>query len=136
MKLFTGILKDKLEKQITNAEEQQGCTKGRSITDAVFKINQIKEKAIEFGMPAYICFIDLTKAFDRVRLGYSLNILIENETPTSITKILHNLNNNNVTKVRAGDEFTENIPTPGGIRQGDTSELNRSKDLQKVEELS
>lgn len=62
-------------------------------------------------MPAYICFIDLTKAFDRVRLGDILNILIENKTPTSITKIDHNLNNNNVTKVIAGHQFTENIPT-------------------------
>ena len=120
MKLFTGVLKDKLERHITNAEEQQGFTKGRSTTDAVFIIKQIKEKAIEFGRPAYICFIDLTKAFDRVRLGDILNMLIETKTPSSITKIIHNLNNNNVTKVRAGDQFTENIPTPGGIRQGDS----------------
>mgnify|MGYP007005567614 CR=1 FL=1 len=49
--------------------------KGMPITDAVFIIKQIKEKVIEYSMPAYICFIDLTMAFDRVRLGDILHIL-------------------------------------------------------------
>lgn len=120
MKLFTGILKDKLEAQIKNAEEQQGFTKGRSITDAVFIIKQIKEKATEYNTPAYICFINLTKAFDRVRLGDILHILMEDKAPANITKIIHKLNSNNVTKVKAGDQFTENIPTPGAIRQSDS----------------
>ncbi|XP_056633386.1 uncharacterized protein LOC130442984 [Diorhabda sublineata] len=117
MKIFTSILKDKLQTQIKNAEEQQGFTKGRSITDAVFIIKQIKEKATEYNMPAYICFIDLTKAFDRIRLGDILHILMENKAPANITKIIHQLNNNNVTKVKVGVQFTENIPSTGGIRQ-------------------
>ena len=45
MKLFTSIIKYKLETQIKNAEEQQGFIKGRSITDTVFVIKQIKENA-------------------------------------------------------------------------------------------
>lgn len=44
---------------------------------------------------------------------------MENEAPANITKIIHNLNSNNLTKVKAGDPFTEIMPTPGGIRQGD-----------------
>lgn len=89
--LFTSILKNKLETQMKNAEEQQGFTKERSITDAVFKT---KGKSIEYSIPAYICFIDLTKAFDR-GLGNILHILIENKAPANITNIIHNLNNNN-----------------------------------------
>jgi len=30
---------------------------------------------------------------------------------------------NNMTKVKAGDIYTEEIPTPGGIRQGDSQFL-------------
>ena len=101
-------------------KEQQGFTKGQSISDAVFIIKQIKENAIEYTIPAYICFIDLTMAFDRVGLGDILYILIENGAAANITKIIHNLNIENVTKVKAGDQFTANIPTPGGIRQGDS----------------
>ncbi|XP_030763856.1 uncharacterized protein LOC115888310 [Sitophilus oryzae] len=79
-------MKGKLEKQITNRNEQQGFRRNQSNTDAIFIIKQIKEKAIEFNTPAYICFNDLTQAFDRVRLS---DIIIY-------------------------------IPTPGGIRQGDS----------------
>ena len=90
------------------------------ITDAVFIIKQIKEKVIEYSMPAYICFIDLTMAFDRVYLGVILHILIEHWPPGNITKIVHSLNINNVTKFRAGDQFIANIRTQGRIRQGDS----------------
>jgi len=69
MKVFTGILKKRLETQLTNREEQQGFRRKRSTTDAIFIIKQLKEKSIEFNTPAYVCFIDLTKAFDRVRLS-------------------------------------------------------------------
>ena len=44
--------------------------------EAIFIIKQLKEKSIEFNTPAYVCLIDLTKAFDRVRLFDIINILI------------------------------------------------------------
>jgi len=47
MKLFSGILKERLETQITNREEQQGFKRNRSTTDAIFIIKQLKEKSIE-----------------------------------------------------------------------------------------
>ena len=53
------LLRDKPESQIKNAEEQQVHIKRRSIIDAVFVIKQIKEKATEFNITAYICFIDV-----------------------------------------------------------------------------
>ena len=92
-----------------------GFTNGRSVTDAVFIIKQIKEKATEFNIPAYICFIELPMAFDRVCLGDILSILIENKVLSNITRTLHNLNTNNKTKVKARDQLIGNIPTPGGI---------------------
>jgi len=120
IKLFTGILKERLETQITNREEQQGFRRNRSTTDAIFIIKKLKEKSIEFNTPAYVCFIDLTKAFDRVRLSDILNILIAKETPDTIVRAVRSLNKNNMTKVKAGDTYTEEIPTPGGIRQSDS----------------
>ena len=117
MKLF--ILQRQTGTQIKNSEEQQDFIKEKSITDAVSIIKQIKEKATDFIIPGYICFNDLTMAFDRVRLGDILSILIENKVPANITSTIHNLNTDNATKVKAGDQLVENVPTPGGIRRGD-----------------
>ena len=72
------------------------------------------------GVQHTICFIELTLTFDRVRVADILSILIENKVPVNITRTIHNLNTNNATKVKAGDQLTENIPTPGGIRQADS----------------
>lgn len=120
MKLFTSLIKDKLETQITGREEQQGFRRGRSVTDAIFVMKQIKEKSLEYNKPAYICFVDLSKAFDRVRLGDVLEILQKEKIPPYIIKIIHHLNTQNTTKVKHGVKTTEAIPTPGGIRQGDS----------------
>ena len=49
-------------------EEQQGFRKNRSAMDAIFTIRQITQKAIEFNMPAFMCLVDLTQTFDRVKL--------------------------------------------------------------------
>ena len=49
-------------------EELQGFRKNSSAIDAIFTIRLITEKVIEFNKPAFICFVDLTQAFDRVEL--------------------------------------------------------------------
>ena len=50
-------------------EEQQWFRKNRSAIVTIFTIKQITEKFIEFDKPAFMCFVDLTQAFDRVKLG-------------------------------------------------------------------
>lgn len=49
--------------------------KNRSTIDGIFIIKQISEKFLEFNKPAYMCFVDVTKAFDRVRFKDALGIL-------------------------------------------------------------
>lgn len=58
IKLFTKIIKEKMEAHITNREEQQGFRRNRSTTNAIFIIKQVKEKAIKFNTPVYVCYID------------------------------------------------------------------------------
>lgn len=65
MKLFTKILATRVS-DTGIAEEQQGFRQNRSTTYAIFIIRQITEKAIEFNHPAFMCFMDLTKAFNRI----------------------------------------------------------------------
>ena len=45
---------------------QAGFRKGRGTRDQIFNIHWIIEKAIEFQKNIYFCFIDYTKAYDRV----------------------------------------------------------------------
>ena len=49
-------------------KEQEGFRKYRPTIDAIFTIRQITEKATEFNKLAFMYFVDLTQAFDRVKL--------------------------------------------------------------------
>ena len=120
-KLFTKLILNQLNhlKHISLRENQQGFRKNRSTTDAIFIVRQIVEKAIEFNKPAYLCFVDLTKAFDRVRLQDLTNCLRERDVPSGAIKIIQELNSNNSTIIRTSTEKSKPISI-SGIRQGDS----------------
>ena len=47
-------------------EEQSGFRPNRSTTDMMFVIRRLQELARKKRIPLYVCFIDLTKAYDSV----------------------------------------------------------------------
>ena len=67
-KLFAMILLERIRPTFHNhrRSEQAGFTAGRSTTEQIFAIRQIKEKSKEFNKSTYIAFIDFKAAFDSV----------------------------------------------------------------------
>ena len=47
-------------------EEQSGFRPNRSTTDMMYVIRRLQELERKIGIPLYVCFIDLTKAYDSV----------------------------------------------------------------------
>ncbi|GJQ85688.1 hypothetical protein Trydic_g6846 [Trypoxylus dichotomus] len=68
MRLFASLLKTCLEHLIEIRDEQHVFRRNRSTTNAIFTIQQVKEKVIESDQAAYTRFIDLTKVINRVQL--------------------------------------------------------------------
>lgn len=120
LKLFTAVLKDILEEVVTTAEEQQGFRKNRGTTDAIFMVRQLMEKSIEFNKPLFLCFVDLEKAFDRVRKGDVLQILNERNVPRYLIELVSDLNTNTRTQIVAREGLTDVIVINRGVRQGDS----------------
>jgi len=120
MKPFTRIMASFIATRLPNCEEQQGFWKNRSTTDAIFIIRQVVEKAIEFSKSAFMCFVDLTKAFDRVRLNDVTSIMREENIPEEVVKIIEELNTNTKTRIMINNTLTEEVPVSTGIRQGDS----------------
>lgn len=58
-------------------EEQQGFKKNRFTTDAIFMVRQLVEKATEFNKLVYMYFVNLTKAYDKIRLKDVIKALKE-----------------------------------------------------------
>lgn len=62
------------------------------------------EEAIEYGKPAYMGFIDLTKAFDR--LSDVVDILEREDVPKTIIDIIRKLNHNISTHILVNQNLT------------------------------
>lgn len=67
LKLMTKIISNKINECISLSGEQQVFRSERFCTDPIFIVRQIMEKSIEFNITAFMCFIDLQKAFDRIQ---------------------------------------------------------------------
>ena len=93
-------------------EEQQGFRKNRSAIDAIFTIRQITEKPIKFNKPAFMCFVDLIRAFDRVKLEDVVPLLQKREVHPRIITIINKLNTNNYTSIKIADKLSELKPHP------------------------
>ena len=64
-----------------------------------------------------MCFVDLTQAFDRVKLDDVVPLLLKKEVHHRIITIINKLNTNNYT---SADNLSDKIPLTTGIRQGDS----------------
>lgn len=60
------IINQRLQKYLAPQilPEQAGFMKSRGTRDQIFNIRQLIEKAREFNIPIFLCFIDHKKAFD------------------------------------------------------------------------
>ena len=119
LKLFTKILSETIS-HTGIVEEQQDFRRNRSTIDAVFILRQIIEKAIEFNKPAFLCFVDLTKAFDRVQLKDVVALLQQLNVDDRIIAAVKHLNTNNTTCTRSNSGMSKILEVSSGIGQGDS----------------
>ena len=119
IKLLTKIIIQHLSCTVSINEEQQGFRQNRStIHSTIFILRQIIEKSIEFNKLAFLCFVHLTQAFDRVQLKDVLKILQERRVSNNIIQVIKQLNTNNSTRIQSGTPTTEEVQILTGIRQG------------------
>jgi hypothetical protein len=67
-----------------------------------------------------LSFIDLTKAFDRVRLADVIECLREREVPEQIVRVIKELNTDTTAIIRSYNQTSGRIIMKNGIRQGDS----------------
>jgi hypothetical protein len=120
LKLFTKVILRKLLQYMQPREEQQDFRKNRSTTDAIFIVRQIAEKSIQFNHTAFFCFVDLTKAFDRLKLADVTECFREREVPEQIVNVIKELNTDTTARIRSNNQISRPIIIKNGVRQGDS----------------
>ena len=78
----------------------------------------VSERMIEKGKDIFICFIDFTKAFDRVNHDKLMYIMKTIGILFNERRMITNQYWNQAAKVRYDNELTDNITFAKGVRQG------------------
>ena len=66
LKIIARRISEYCERMGILPEEQSGFRPNRSTTDLMFVIRRLQELTRKKQIPLYVCFIDLTKAYDSV----------------------------------------------------------------------
>src|SRR5215469_12415975 len=74
-RLYGKILRDLIEEESEDEEEQSGFRTGRSCTDSILCMKQFIEKMNATNQEIHLLFVDLTKAFDSVPVLKFLEVL-------------------------------------------------------------
>jgi hypothetical protein len=98
-------------------DSQCGFLPGRSTVDAVLVSRLVSTFALEKDVPLYKCFIDLTKAYDKVDRNTLWKILHRIGVPPKILKVIVNLHEGAMARVRLEGQSSEDFELKRGLKQ-------------------
>jgi hypothetical protein len=99
-------------------DEQCGFRTGRSTRDQIFTLKQVFEKAWEYNVKVYSCFVDLEKAYDRVPRGRLWGVLQEYGIDGQLLWAIKSLYENCSCCVRINGAKSNPFTVSIGLRQG------------------
>ena len=119
-KVMVKIIQARLQQHMNQelSDVQARFRKGRGTRDQIANICWIIEKAREFQINIYFCFIDYAKAFDCVDHNKLWKILWEIGISDYLTCLLRNLYVGQEATVRTGHGRTDWFKTGKGVQQG------------------
>ncbi|GJQ66899.1 hypothetical protein Trydic_g7919 [Trypoxylus dichotomus] len=112
MKLFTCILGQRILSALS--EDLRGFRKKSK--NAVYVVRELIEQAIEYNKPAYMYFIDLTRAFDRIQFEHVADELGPRRIHPNIVETTIQLNAGNTTLIKTRTTSTEEVNIKAGVR--------------------
>ena len=113
LKVIDERLKSKVEE--TTDESQFGFKRRKGTRNAIFVLRMIMERAIEKQKDLYMCFVNLEKAFDRVKHELLIDTL---RRIGADVRLLTNLYWEQKAVVKIGDDRSDLIKIERGVRQG------------------
>ena len=109
-------IRNKIKPEI--AEEQCGFVEGKGTTNAINILRNIIERSLEHQKDLFLCFIDYTKAFDKVRHEKLLDILKQLDVDGKDIRIIGKMYWEQTAAVKIQNEISTYKPIKRGVRQG------------------
>jgi hypothetical protein len=117
-KIFEGIMLVRLTDKLKTCHNQFGFKKGHSPDMCLFILRQIVDIYSNCSSPVYICFLDSSKAFDRLNFWVLFNTLIKKQVPIIFVRFLKTWYCTQQLIVRWCNCYSDWFNVGNGVRQG------------------
>ena len=119
-KIILRILLQRARSRITPeiGKQQFGFVKDAGTRNAIFVLKIMTERAIEMQKDVYICFIDYSKAFDKIRHTQMFEDLNKLDLHEKDLRLLTSLYWNQSACIRVDGELSKYTDIERGVRQG------------------
>ena len=119
-KLLLRILMVRMRKSLRPeiSPMQFGFVQDKGTRNAIFTMSMLIERCIEVQKDLYLCFIDYSKAFDKVQHDELFRLLLQLDIDGKDLRVVRNLYWHQTAAVRVGTDISEFQPIERGVRQG------------------
>ena len=117
-KLYETIILSRLNVFLHTDDAQFGFKPAHSTTQATFVLKEVVSYYNRNGSPVYCCFLDASKAFDRVCHQKLFEILIKRGVPQTYISLLWTWYRTQTMCVRWGECFSGRFNILNGVKQG------------------
>ena len=97
---------------------QNGGRGGRGVTDSLHCLRLTCEYRKEKGLPTFLTFFDLKKAYDKVPREELWKVLIKIGVPGRMLRVIEELHEGMNARIEVEGELTDRIKVVNGVRQG------------------
>ena len=97
---------------------QYGFVEDKSIRNAIFITHMLSERAIEMQKDLYLCFIDYTKVFDKVKHEQLVNMLDSLDIDCKDLRVVRNIYWEQTAAIKIDNEISPFIKVKRGVRHG------------------
>ena len=118
LKLFEYCLLSKIEPYVNLNDRQHGFRKTYSTSSACLSLKETVMHYTKGNSDVYVCFLDISKAFDSVSHNILMSKLIETGIPEYIVHLIEFWYANQYVNVKYNSAFSEDWKVNNGVRQG------------------
>ena len=117
-KVLEMIILSRYSENMTTTCNQFGFKPKHGTEECIFALQQITDFYITNSSPIYLCFIDLSKAFDRVNHSLLFDKLMQIGVHHLVVRLLATWYRTQSFQVRWGTALSVPFPVSNGVRQG------------------
>ena len=117
-KIFELIVLNKCEHQLSTTPNQFGFKKDHSTELCIYSLKEVINYYNSNGSPVFVCFLDISKAFDRVNFHKLFSKMLQKSVPVYIVKLIAFWYTKQNLMIRWGNKYSDPFTVCNGIKQG------------------